>query len=147
MPGIALSPGVHGRLVQQLAELEEGKNKLVDEFYPLPSREREEFGHLLDEYLQKVGSLVTSRAPQKTCRDNSVPFVTLDCAVEVKNLDNGQTFNWQLVMPLQDKLGKGCVSCLSPVGKSLLLSQMGDTITVSAPRGTAHYQVLSAVMI
>ncbi len=146
MPGIALSPGVHSRLVKQLAELEEGKNKLVDEFYPLPSRDREEFCRLLDEYLQKVESLVTSTAPQKTCHDNSVPFVTLDCAVEVKNLDNGQTFNWQVVMPLQSKLGKGCVSCLSPVGKSLLLSQAGETITVNAPRGIARYQVLSAVM-
>jgi transcription elongation factor GreA len=147
MPGIALSPGVHSRLVKQVAELKEGKNQLIDEFYPLPSRDREEFCRLLDKYLQRVESLVTSTAPQKNCQDNSVPFVTLDCAVEVKNLDNGQTFNWQVVMPLQTKVGKGCVSCLSPVGKSLLLSQTGDTITVSAPRGTAHYQVLSAVMI
>ncbi|MGB4302315.1 MAG: GreA/GreB family elongation factor, partial [Syntrophomonadaceae bacterium] len=71
---------------------------------------------------------------------------TIDCAVEVKNLDNGQTFNWQVVMPVQSKVGKGCVSCLSPVGKSLLLSRAGDTITVKAPRGTARYQVLSATM-
>ncbi|MGI5887434.1 MAG: transcription elongation factor GreAB, partial [Syntrophomonadaceae bacterium] len=87
MAGIALSPGVHSRLVKQLAELEERKAHLVDDFYPLPTREREEFARLLDEYLQRIESLVTSAAPQETCSDNSVPFVTIDCAVEVKNLD------------------------------------------------------------
>jgi transcription elongation factor GreA len=101
---------------------------------------------LLDEYLQRIESLVTSAAPQETCSDNSVPFVTIDCAVEVKNLDNGQTFNWQVVIPTESKVGKGCVSCFSPVGKSLLLRKAGETITVSAPRGIARYQVLSAVM-
>jgi transcription elongation factor GreA len=146
MAGIALSPGVHSRLVKQLAELEERKAHLVDDFYPLPTREREEFARLLDEYLQRIEALVTSAAPQETCSDNSVPFVTIDCAVEVKNLDNGQTFNWQVVIPTESKVGKGCVSCFSPVGKSLLLRKAGETITVSAPRGIARYQVLSAVM-
>ena len=37
MPGIALSPGVHSRLMKQLSELEERKASLIDEFYPLPT--------------------------------------------------------------------------------------------------------------
>lgn len=146
MPGISLSPGVHSRLVQQLAELEERKATLVDDFYPMPCREREEFARLLDEYLQRIEALVNTASLQEMGSDNSLPFVTIGCAVEVKNLDNGQIYNWQVVIPAESKVAKGCVSCLSPVGKSLLLSRTGDTITVNAPRGTAHYQVLSAVM-
>lgn len=146
MPGISLSSGVHSRLVQQLAELEERKTRLIDDFYPLPCREREEFARLLDEYLQRIEALVTTASPQDTSNDNSVPFVTIGCAVEVKNLDNGQIYNWHVVIPAESRVAKGCVSCLSPVGKSLLLRRAGETVTVNAPRGTAHYQVLSAVM-
>ncbi len=147
MPGISLSPGVHSRLVQQLAELEERKAALIDDFFPMPSREREEFARLLDEYLQRIEALVKTASLQENSNDNSVPFVTIDCTVEVKNLDNGQVYNWQVVIPTDSRVAKGCVSCLSPVGKSLLLSRTGDTITVNAPRGTAQYQILSAVMI
>jgi len=146
MPSISLSLGVHRRLVQQLTELEERKASLINNFYPLPSREREEFARLLDEYLQRIEALVNTASLQENSNDNSLPFVTIDCAVEVKNLDNGQIYNWHVVIPAESKVSKGCVSCLSPVGKSLLLSRTGDTITVNAPRGTAHYQVLSAVM-
>jgi len=113
----------------------------------MPSREREEFARLLDEYLQRIEALVKTASLQENSNDNSVPFVTIDCAVEVKNLDNGQVYNWQVVIPTDSRVAKGCVSCLSPVGKSLLLSRTGDTITVNAPRGTAQYQILSAVMI
>lgn len=146
MNALSISQEVHAKLVSQSAELEESKVQLIDEFFPLPCRERDDFAQFLDEYLGRINELLQNSAAPGACCDGTLPFVTLDCAVEVKNLDNGQTFSWHIVLPSQNRVGKGCVSCLSPVGKSLLLNQAGDTITVSAPRGTARYQILSAVM-
>lgn len=145
MHSISISRNVRERLLQQIVELQDRKTQLVDEFFPLPGTERDDFIEFLDNYLNRI-DLLLQKANAVESADHVMPFVTLDCEVKVKDMDNGQTYQWHLIMPSQSKVTKGCVSCLSPVGKSLLLSRTGETITVKAPRGMARYQIQSAVM-
>lgn len=145
MHSISISRNVHEILLQQLVDLQDSKTQLVDEYFPLPGAERYDFIEFLDNYLNRI-DLLLQKAKAVDSGDHAMPFVTLGCEVEVKDMDNGQTYQWRLILPSQSKVTKGCVSCLSPVGKSLLLSRTGETITVKAPRGTARYQIQSAVM-
>lgn len=138
----SVSRDVHARLVEQLVDLEENQVKIVNELFPLPCREKEEFDQLLKNYTDRLDQLVR----QKTFSDEHndlLPFVTLDSIVQVQSLNNGVNFTWNIVLPLNCKLGRGSVSCLSPVGRSLLMKNIGDTVTVNAPNGIARYKILS----
>lgn len=145
MAMVSLSKSAFENLVQHLVSIEEGKDNIVNMYFSHPSKEREYFKNILVEYINKLDQLVKQVKIAETSV-NSLPFVIIGSEVEVQDLDNQETFVFRLVGPTQGSTCEGDVSYLSPVGKSLLLKNKGDEVTVRAPGGLFHYKITSIRM-
>ena len=142
MTKFSLSNATFENLVKHLVEIEEGKKKLLEQYFPEPSKERYEFEKLFDDYVKQIEQLI-SNAKKSQDEDNKVPFVTIGSEVEVQDLSDQETFKYRIVSPFHSGARDGDISYLSPVGKSLLLKRIGDEVEVNAPGGVFRYKIKS----
>lgn len=127
-------------LVKHLVEIEEGKNELLQEYFPEPSLERNEFEKLFEVYVLKVDNLVkNAKVSEKP--DDKFPFVTIGTRVEVEDVENKESYSFRIVTPYESTAENGDISYLSPMGKSLLLKKIGEKAEVKAPGGTFCYKI------
>ena len=71
----------------------------------------------------------------------------LGSEVTVENLESGEEIRYTLVIPELADGNKSFVSMASPVGKALMNRRVGDTVTVTIPRGTLEYEVRRVVTL
>ena len=69
--------------------------------------------------------------------------VIFGATVEVEDLDTGERKVYTLLGPDEADHTKGSISIQSPVGRALLGKEVGDEISVDAPRGRISYELLS----
>lgn len=139
---IILSKSVFENILKHLVDMEEQKNKILDECIPDPCRERDELDQLLTRYIEKMGTLMQKIQVEESASPE-FPFVIVNTEVEVEDLDEKDTFKFHIVPPFHSDSGGDSVSCLSPVGKLLLLKRPGDRVEVKAPGGVFHYKIKS----
>ncbi len=130
---------------KHLTRLQTVKHKVIEEYFEERTGECMEFEELLNAYISQMDQMVKNTKPAET-KDNGLPFVIIGSSVEVQDVDNGETFKFKVVPPYQGNATSRdmCdVSCLSPVGKSLLLKRVGEEVEVSAPGGIFCYKIKS----
>ncbi len=144
MARVMLSPTTFENLVKHLIEVEEGKGKLIEQYFPKPSKERNEFEKLIEDYIKQIEQLIKDVNKSQSAGDK-VPFVTIGSEVEVEDLSEQppNIFKYRIVSPFYDSVKEGTVSYLSPVGKALLLKRVGDEVEVKAPGGVFRYRIRS----
>jgi transcription elongation factor GreA len=71
----------------------------------------------------------------------------LGSEVTVENLEDGEEIRYTLVIPELADGNKSFVSMASPVGKALMNRRVGDTVTITIPRGTLEYEVRRIVTL
>jgi transcription elongation factor GreA len=71
----------------------------------------------------------------------------LGSEVTVENLENGEEVCYTLVIPELADGNRSFVSMASPVGKALMNRRVGDTVTITIPRGTLEYEVRRIVTL
>ena len=71
----------------------------------------------------------------------------LGSEVAVENLESGEEIRYTLVIPELADGNKSFVSMASPVGKALMNRRVGDTVTITIPRGTLEYEVRRIVTL
>jgi len=71
----------------------------------------------------------------------------LGSEVTVENLDSGEEVRYTLVIPELADGNRSFVSMASPVGKALMNRRVGDTVTITIPRGTLEYEVRRIVTL
>lgn len=71
----------------------------------------------------------------------------LGSEVTVENLESGEVVRYTLVIPELADGNKSYVSMASPVGKALMNRRVGDTVTITIPRGTLEYEVRRIVTL
>ncbi|MDO9536122.1 MAG: hypothetical protein Q7J85_12525 [Bacillota bacterium] len=87
MAKVTLSKATFENLVKHLVEIEEGKNKLLEQYFPEPSKERHEIEKLFEDYTKHIGQLIENANKSQTT-DNKVPFVTIGSEVEIQDLSD-----------------------------------------------------------
>ena len=145
MAKVTLSKTTFENLVKHLIEIEEGKKKLLEEYYPEPSTERNEIETLIDNYIKHLAQLIRNTKKSQTT-DRKVPFVTIGSEVEIQDLSDLEVVRYRIVSPFRGNTREGDVSYLSPVGKSLLLKKVGDEVEVIAPGGVFRYKIKSILL-
>ena len=63
--------------------------------------------------------------------------------VTVEDVDSGEEREFTLLGPDESDYSKGTISLHSPVGQALLGKEVGDEITVNAPRGKINYEIVA----
>lgn len=71
----------------------------------------------------------------------------LGSEVTVENQDGGGEITYTLVIPELADGNKSFVSMASPVGKALMNRRVGDSVTITIPRGTLEYEVRRIVTL
>ena len=71
----------------------------------------------------------------------------LGSEVTVENLESGEEIRYTLVIPELADGNKSFVSMASQVGKALMNRRVGDTVTITIPRGTLEYEVRRIVTL
>jgi transcription elongation factor GreA len=71
----------------------------------------------------------------------------LGSEVTVENLESGEEVRYTVVIPELADGNKSFVSMASPVGKALMNRRVGDTVTITIPRGTLEYEVRRIVTL
>ncbi|NLM46856.1 MAG: GreA/GreB family elongation factor [Firmicutes bacterium] len=135
------SDTIFASLGRQLAEIEAGKGKLLEQYFPEPSQERDAFEALLEKYIRQLEGLLRGSKEQKNKANGEVPFVTIGSAVEIIETEADEVFKYRIVNPENVNPDAGDISYLSPMGKSLLLKKVGDEVVVKAPGGVFHYRI------
>ena len=72
--------------------------------------------------------------------------IIFGATVRLADLDTNQEREYTLVGPDETDFipkDKSAISVLSPVGRALLGKEAGDEVTVDAPRGKIHYEVIT----
>ena len=69
--------------------------------------------------------------------------VTIGRKVTVKRLSDGNESVYEIVGFAQSDPSNGKISGESPVGKALIGSKIGETVTVEAPIGNLEYEILN----
>jgi transcription elongation factor GreA len=71
----------------------------------------------------------------------------LGSEVTVEDLGSGEEICYTLVIPELADGNRSFVSMASPVGKGLMNRRVGDTVTITIPRGTLEYEVRRIVTL
>ncbi|MBE3555360.1 MAG: GreA/GreB family elongation factor [Thermicanus sp.] len=140
--GFEVPKSIFEGLVKHLVELEKQKDELLEDFFPIPSKERDELEKLIDLYIKQVELLIQEARKSETA-GSSLPFVTVGSEVELQDLSTLEVHRFRLVTPFSSDTEGDDVSCISPVGKALLLKRVGDEVTVHAPAGVFRYKIVS----
>ena len=143
MPGkFALSKPIFENLVRHLVNIENDKEELVKGLFPKPSMERIKFRRFWDDYITGVDFLIKYKVAIGEKRDSSFPVVIVYCRTEVLDLKTKETISYRIVSPY-DSMKSGDVSFLSPVGRSLLLKELGDEVAINTPESKHKYRIQS----
>lgn len=61
--------------------------------------------------------------------------------------ENGKVFVYELVMPEDADPDRGLISVASPIGRSLVGKEEGDSVTAPTPAGARHFEIVKLVTI
>jgi transcription elongation factor GreA len=137
-----LSKPIFENLVLHLVNIENEKEELVMGLFPKPSMERIKFRRFWDDYITGIDFLIKYRVGVGEKSDSSFPVIIVNCRTEVLDLKTKEPVSYRIVSPY-DNMKTGDVSFLSPIGRSLLLKEVGDEIAISTPEGKHKYKIQS----
>ena len=97
----------------------------------------------------RIGQLQTRLAALSMMNLDRIPKgkVGLGSTVRVKQADTGDEVVYEIVTPEEADPTKGRISPSSPIGKSLLGHEEGDTVEVKVPSGTREVEITKLVTI
>ncbi|MDQ4121556.1 MAG: transcription elongation factor GreA [Acidobacteriota bacterium] len=87
----------------------------------------------LRERLHQLGSLDLSKIP-----DDRVAYGSI---VELYDPDKDESVTYRLVTPEESDPGKGFISTVSPIGRSLMGKEEGDEVRVQTPAGLRTFEI------
>jgi transcription elongation factor GreA len=101
-------------------------------------------------YLQaRIGQLHRRLAALSMVNLDRIPRdkVGLGSTVHVRDLGSGDTIVYELVTVEEADPTQGRISPSSPIGRSLLNHEEGDTVEVTVPSGSKEYEIVRLVTI
>lgn len=147
MLNFVMSDSMFNALVKHLVDIEEEKERIVHEYYPNITYERDNFNQLIGGYIKQIEGYISKAKVDKAGSD-ICPFVTIGSIVEVEDLTYQETEKLKIVSPFINKVNMkcNCASYLSPMGKELLLKRVKDKVEIKTPVGKCIYKIKSIEM-
>ncbi len=142
MKEVMLSPDTFEGLLKHLVDIEERQNQIVEDFSLKATEEYREYTNTFTHYLNQLRQLI-ERTNKVDGIGESIPIITIGTLVKVRNTENKKEHAFHIVSPYYQRSSSRDVSCLSPVGRALLLRRAGEEVVVEAPGGMFRYEIES----
>ena len=101
-------------------------------------------------YLQaRIGQLHRRLAALSMVNMDKIPRdkVGLGSTVGLKDTTTGEEISYEIVTPEESDPPQGRISPMSPIGRSLLNREEGETVEVRVPSGTKEYEIVRLLTI
>ena len=73
---------------------------------------------------------------------NETDKVVFGATVTILNLNSDEEVTYQIVGELEADINTGLISIASPIARSLIGKQVGDSVDVNAPSGVIEYEII-----
>ncbi|HOM01909.1 MAG TPA: GreA/GreB family elongation factor [Acetivibrio sp.] len=142
-----LSREMYDYLLWHVSEMEKERDILLNEHYVEETKESINFQEFFNNYLEQINNYLSTVCVDKN-GSNVCPFVIIDSIVEVYDSEEEEKCRYRIVLPFSKQYDTSidCASCLSPLGKSLLLKNVNDNVSVQIPTGVLHYTILDITL-
>ena len=118
-------------LIKQLVYFDENTTLLLDKYSPKFDRDRKEIEQIMNAYREQLELIVRDFKSEVL---NAI--VSIGSQVTVKNHLDGIHETYTIVLPEHSDMEQYYISFLSPIGRNLLLSEVGQLVTVPTPSGS-----------
>ncbi|OPZ93608.1 MAG: transcription elongation factor GreA [Firmicutes bacterium ADurb.Bin419] len=137
-----LSKKVYDYLTWHVDKIEKEQELLFKKLYADETLESMNFEEFFNEYLNNIKDYLNT-VSVGTGGKNSCPLVIIGSIVDVYDSDDMEDYQYRIVLPYsnQQDMSIDCASCLSPLGRSLLLKKEKENVSIQIPTGELHYLV------
>jgi transcription elongation factor GreA len=146
---IELTSNTFRAILKHLVYLEEMRDFIVNEFFGELLTLHDYYSVSLDKYIKKLEELIKrARVIDKAGSENlefinNLPYVIIGCTVILENLSTHNTHFFKIISPYSDSLLQENLSCLSALGKALMLRKTGDIIKADLNGDEGLYKIKS----
>lgn len=139
-----LSERMYKILTDHVAEIEREKEPVIKGFFADNAEMGMDSEAFFREYTAELEKYLKSIKVKKDGMD-TCPFTIIGSVVQLKDLEDSETISCRIVLPFANKSGSDVfnASCLSPMGRALLLKPAGSKVTVKTPGGRIDYEIIS----
>lgn len=143
----SISKRIYDYLSNHIIEVESRKAVLIEEYYKDNVEESIAVEDFFAEYTREINKFLHDIRINESNNDYC-PIVIIGSTVEVQDLDDMQTYKYRIVYPYSDNTDKDVdyASCMSPLGKSILLNSVDHQANIQIPAGTLRYIIKSVTV-
>jgi transcription elongation factor GreA len=140
----ALSERMYRILTDHIAEIEREKEPILKSLFSENAETAMQSEAFFRDYIDKLEGYL-KKAEAKADGDDTCPFSIIGSIVEVKDVEDSEVIKCRIVLPYAGKSANDIfdASCLSPMGKAILLNPVGSRVTVRTPAGQVRYEIIS----
>ncbi len=139
-----LSERMYKILTDHVAEIEREKEPVIKSFFAENAGKGMDSEAFFREYAAELEKYINNIKVKKDGMD-TCPFTIIGSIVQIKDMEDSETMSCRIVFPFAGKSANDVynASCLSPMGKALLLKSVGSIVTVKTPAGQIDYKIIS----
>jgi transcription elongation factor GreA len=138
-----LSERMYKILADHVAAIEREKESAVKGFYSDNAATGTDCEIFFGEYIAGLKDYLKNVKVNKDGADNC-PIAIIGSTVEVMDTADKEAFSYRIVLPIAGSSSHdmSVASCLSPIGRALLLKPAGSTVSVNTPGGEVIYDIV-----
>ena len=139
-----LSERMYKILADHIDRIEREKEAIIKSFYAKNAEAGMDSEAFFREYAAELEKRLKSMKAKSDGMDNC-PFTIIGSTVQIKDLEDSETMDCRIVLPFTKKSASDIftASCMSPMGRALLLQPAGSRVTVQTPVGRIGYEIIS----
>ena len=143
MQKTVLSERMFEILTDHLAEIEREKELIIKGFYADNAATGMDSEIFFREYTARIEEFLKNVQVKKDGLDNC-PLSIIGSTVKVRDADDMEVFSYQIVLPFTNRAQPimSQASCFSPMGRALLLQQVGSRVSIMTPGGQMEYDIM-----
>ncbi len=147
---ISLTKPVFEWLIEQLVFIEEASGELAGFIYPDLPIEQEKMKVFFQAYVEKIESVLKKVNIVESIREylyidrlNEFPFIIIGSQVTMTKLSDNSELTYVIVFPVDDSNNQqnNELSCISPLGKELLLKEVKSEFDIIIPEGLTRVRI------
>lgn len=134
-------------LTDHMTVVEKEKSSVIEAYYKDKVEEGIDVGDFFKEYTAAINTYLNTTKIDGD-GDDGCPLVIIGSTVEVEDIDEEEIYQYRILFPYSKNTDAGvdCASCLSPLGKALLLKTVNEQVSIQIPTGTLRYIIKKITM-